>query len=181
MRRGRVLIDFDGVLYDYMGAMEVVLPGYRQEGMEDYNFHGDIGVPREQALAMCTDVRTFEALRKYNGVDEALERLSNAVDCIPYTYVPYIPELVHIRAQQIMDCNMFGLPIFIDPKPLQEDVLAVFEDNLDCIDRWIDVPGTSLYLIDQIYNRGYSHPCVTRCFGFPDAVDKFLADLAKTA
>lgn len=175
----RVLMDFDGVLLDSIGTLASLIPGFRPDRVETYSFQGDIGVSREEVFKTLYSKRYYESVKPYAEAQDALDTLRGAgVTVLPYTEVPPNPILMTIRNRTIAEMGLKG-SVYIQTKqgkPLVDDIMAVFEDCPDNLERWQGRDGVLLYLIDHTYNR--ETDSYIRCKDIKEAVGRFLCDVS---
>lgn len=175
----KVLVDIDGVIVNLMEGLRQVLSEkgitFNIEGIDTYNFKGNIGCDRSEVFAAMEDVRTFEKSPMYEGALEALEKLKTITIVEAYTKVSN-SEIYNHRNEFIKNYGLTGMP-YIGDKPIIDNVSSVFEDCQSNLEKWIDTDA-DLYLIDyHNYNKNISNKLANRiiyCKSFSEAVDKFI-------
>lgn len=180
----KVLMDFDGVYYDLMSSIKHQLKkdGYNFviENIKTYDFQGDIGCPQDVVLKQLKNPEVFGSSKPYLGATQSLEKLKKVVEVHAYTSSGSSNEVAKTKDKQIKELGICGKAI-VGKKSLVEDneVVAIFDDNVEVLKTWMDKPSVMFFLIKQPYNVSINSKLLKRpnlflCDSFSDAVDKFL-------
>ena len=186
-----VLCDFDGVILDLCGAVKKLLAKrgieFKPENVIKYNFSGDIGCSRADVFSTFKGFDLYKIQRPYEGAIEALCRLRNYVLVDGWTSVASNEKKQIEYRSFLVEHYCDGGCAYVGEKPIIVDkpIDAVFEDCLENLERWSNVEGVKLFLIDQPYNQEVHNPeysslfpKLIRCENFADAVDKYIKTLS---
>ena len=181
--RKRVALDIDGVVLNLLEGLRLMFEKdgktFYPEKVEDYGFHGDIGVDRKEVFEAFKHKEVYGLAPLYAGVEDYIKKLRCCADVVPYTVVSNNLDVVEERLQLLKSlgfdthrCNIYTG----GTKPVLEDVNVLIEDCLEtCID-WINHGFSGeIFLIDHTYNRNVPEEYVNRivrCNGFIDAVER---------
>lgn len=186
---GKVLVDLDGVLVDFLSSVKSYLNKSDKdliiENITRYNFKGDIGCERADVFEAMGRFEVFRNAGYYAGALASLERLQDVSDTYGYTLIPSNLFIMGHRTKQLFDLGLSGEPLLANKDGrkgvVSGDWDAVFDDSIEVLQDWLDVPNVKLFLIDHTYNREVNYPeCssvfkrVIRCKDFNEAVDKYI-------
>lgn len=148
------LLDMDGVCYDILSAIKIRNKRFNPNGVEKYNFSGNIGISREEVFRYLKEPKTFELEKLYEGVEVGIRKLKQVTDVIAYTSVP--DSCYDIRFRQITNLGLVG-HVFNADKPVISYCTGILDDNPAELDKYLGT-GAKLFLQDRVYNQVENNP-----------------------
>lgn len=169
-------MDCEGVLLDMLGAIKQLLPSFKPENVESYDFSGDIGVSRQEVFDVIASPEVYEVEEPYPGVEDALNRLRTVTHCEAYTVVHDDDRIFRRRVDQLKALGLEGHIFSSDAEEKEklEGYDVLFEDSPKVVEKYKDA-GMCIFLIDHTYNQDVPESDVIRCKDFPEAVDTLIA------
>ena len=173
-----ILCDLDGVL---VNSTETWLREYRAisgdplypEQLSHYAFDTLAKHPK----LIWTALTTGDVFRTSTPYDGAVEAVRHLVRSWPVYFVTYSHESVKDGHRAKLDWVRHWLPfveehqvVFTKHKQLVQGA-AIIEDSAQNVSLWLAThPSGLAYLVDQPYNKGYSHPRCVRVKNMWDVV-----------
>lgn len=159
----KVCIDLDGVVFNFNEAVRIVAQliglDFDPDKVTDYAYNCDCGLCFADIEGLLHDVNFYRIIPYRDGVIRALSRLRGCSDLILEGYSSVCVEskvdpVYRYRKRVFEDLGLSGDPILGEAKPVHYDAVAVIDDNLEIIRKWVD-SGTPalLYLVDAPYNQ----------------------------
>lgn len=161
IRGSKVCLDMHGVVFDVLNALRAYIFAkdhkslFNSSEVTDYDFHGDIGVSREDVFAALKDPTFYgqEFLHTYAMADFAVKYLSKFFAVQVYTGDDGNPGITDIMQDRIKELGLTG-EVIHGRKPVIYDACALFDDNVAVHRQWFEAGYQGLqYLIDQPYNQ----------------------------
>lgn len=156
----KVLLDFDGVVYDMLDALKTVLAKqniqFNPQNMTSYNFDGDIGCNKQDIYKQFSNVAVFKAQRMYPLAETAVYMLKSIVNVEAYTGTSKNELIIKERQRQIDKLGVVGTPLTYEDASIGNKKAligydALFEDSVQTMKNWFDT-DTKLFLIKHNYN-----------------------------
>lgn len=181
-----VCIDLDGVIFNFMGSFKAYVEslGGRCDAIQHYNLgKNDYGIPFTSVKKCFSDSDFYQGMQTFDDAIEGLQLLQ--VFCKTKAYTCLFSDNSAIWNLRKNFCRQHGLEgtIYLNFKPTDKGASALFEDNLDVCQQWVnDGSDALIFLIDASYNQRtpenedkFTWSRFIRCSSFHEAVGKYLS------
>ena len=167
------VIDIDGVVLDFLGAVQSRYPMFRKRNVTRYNlFECNLGLTPQALQAAIEDINVYLAEEKYDGVVSGMRRLrAHGVTTCGWSGVPR--NIMNVRQRQIAELGFDTGMVYCGDKLPVQSADAVLDDNPKELEKYLGVCGR-LYLVDRQYNRDEGR--FTRVKNLYDFAEKLLTN-----